>query len=178
MEKIRTKKKISIIGGPGTGKSTLARNLGKELNLQTYHIDAIHHTENWGIRDKEERDKIILEKVSEDKWVIDGTYRSTLEARVQSADLVIFLNYTPIAKLKGILSRYLKNKGKEKAEIPGCKERMDWEFITSTIKWDKTRGVAIKEALEKNKDKDVLVFKNRRKLNKWYKEEFNKKIEV
>lgn len=178
MAEIRKAKKISIIGGPGTGKSTLARNLGKELNLPTYHIDGIHHTENWGIRDKEERDKIILGIVNENKWVIDGTYRSTLEARIEKADLVIFLNYTTIAKLKGILTRYLKNIGKEREEIPGCKEKMDWEFITSTIKWNKTRGVVIKETLDKNKNKPILVFKNRRKLNKWYKEEFNKKIEV
>ena len=31
MKNIRNVKKISIIGGSGTGKSTLARNLGKDL---------------------------------------------------------------------------------------------------------------------------------------------------
>ena len=35
--------KIAIIGGPGTGKSTLANNLGKELNLPICHLDGIHH---------------------------------------------------------------------------------------------------------------------------------------
>ena len=59
--------KIAIIGGPGTGKSTLANNLGKELNLPIYHLDSIHHLANWVPRDKEERDKIILEKTQEPK---------------------------------------------------------------------------------------------------------------
>ena len=54
--------KIAIIGGPGTGKSTLANNLGKELNLPICHLDGIHHLANWVPRHKEERDKIILEK--------------------------------------------------------------------------------------------------------------------
>ena len=31
-------KRISIIGGPGTGKSTLANNLGRELELAIYHF--------------------------------------------------------------------------------------------------------------------------------------------
>lgn len=57
--------KISIIGGSGTGKTTLANNLGNELNIPVYHIDGIHHLENLEIRDKAERDKIILEKVNE-----------------------------------------------------------------------------------------------------------------
>ena len=51
--------KIAIIGGPGTAKSTLANNLGKELNLPIYHLDGIHHLANWVPRDKEERDNAV-----------------------------------------------------------------------------------------------------------------------
>ena len=46
--------KIAIIGGPGTGKSTLAKNLGKEMKLPVYHIDGIHHLKNWEIRPTQE----------------------------------------------------------------------------------------------------------------------------
>ena len=35
--------RVCIIGGSGTGKTTLANNLGKDLNLPIYHIDGIHH---------------------------------------------------------------------------------------------------------------------------------------
>lgn len=170
--------KISIIGGPGTGKSTLANNIGKELNLPIYHLDAIHHLENWEVRDSKERDKIILEKIEEERWIIDGTYKSTLEARVKKSDMIIFLNYSTIARLKGVFSRYLKNRGKEKPEIPGCKERMNWQFLKLVINWEKGRKKLIEEVLEKNKDKNIIIFKNRRKLNKWYNEKFGKRIEI
>lgn len=33
--------KVVIVGGSGTGKSTLAKNLGKQLNLPVYHLDGI-----------------------------------------------------------------------------------------------------------------------------------------
>lgn len=171
-------KKISIIGGPGTGKSTLANNLGKELNLPVYHLDAIDYFKNWQKRDEKERDEIILEKTAEEKWVIDGTYRGTLEKRVEKSDMIIFLNYSSIAKLKGIFSRYSKLKGKERPEIPGCKEKMDWTFIKFALTWNKVKRRTIEDILEKNKDKNILVFKNRRKLNKWYEKEFNRKIEL
>ena len=170
--------RISVIGGPGTGKSTLVNNIGKELNLPIYHIDAIHHLENWKVRDSEERDKIILEMINEEKWIIDGTYKSTLEARVKKSDMIIFLNYSTAARVKGVLSRYLKNKGKEKPEIPGCKEQMNWKFLKQVMKWEKGRIDLINETLEKNKDKNIIMFKHRRKLNKWYKNEFGKRIEV
>ena len=96
---IKNVNKILIIGGPGSGKSTLARNLGKELNIPVCHLDSIHHLENWQIRDNQERDKIIFKKVSEPKWIMDGTYRSTLETRIQNSDCVIFLDYSTISKI-------------------------------------------------------------------------------
>ena len=41
--------KISIIGGSGTGKTTLSENLSKNLNIPVYHIDGIHHLKDWNL---------------------------------------------------------------------------------------------------------------------------------
>lgn len=173
---IKDAKKISIIGGSGTGKTTLANSLGEILDIPVYHIDGIHHLENWAIRDSNERDKIILEKVLESKWIIDGTYRSTLQERLDKSDLVIYLDYSSFAQVRGILSRFFKNHGKEKKEIPGCKERMSFEFFMFVCKWRKTRRGEIVEKISKVDKGKVLIFKNRRQLNKWFKNEFGKKI--
>ena len=70
-------KKITIFGGPGTGKSTLANNLGHTLNLPIYHLDSICHLDNWVRRDKSERNKMIsflvgvIEEKRENLLVID-----------------------------------------------------------------------------------------------------------
>ena len=175
---MKNNKRISIIGGPGTGKSTLANNLERETNLPVYHLDGIHYLENWVPIGRDKRDKIILEKVKEARWIMDGTYTSTLNERIEASDLVIFLNYSTTARIKGIISRYLKNKGQEKLDIPGCKEKMNWEFIKCTIKWSKTKKKTINEILVEHEDKNILVFNRRKKLNKWYEKEFNKKIEI
>ena len=170
--------KISIIGGPGTGKTTLAENLGKELNLPIHHLDGKNYLENWIQRDTKERDNMILEIANKDKWIMDGTYRSTLEQRIEKSEMVIFLNYSTLAKVKGIITRTIKQGGKERPEIPGCKEKIDLEFIKLTMKWNKTKRKFIKEILEKNSDKEIITFNRRSKLNKWYKDEFNKGIEL
>ena len=173
---IKKSKKISIIGGSGTGKTTLAENLSKELKLPVYHLDGIHHLENWKIRDKDERDKIILEKVAEQEWIIDGTYRSTLKQRLQNSDFIIYLDYSSIAQVKGALGRFIKNRGKEKREIPGCKEKMSLDFLLWVWNWRKDKREVVIESLKKVETEKVIIFKNRRQLNKWYKKEFNKKI--
>ena len=176
--KISEARKISIIGGPGTGKSTLADNLGRELNIQVYHIDGINYLENWQQRDKEERDGIIREIIKKEKWITDGTYKTTLEERVKASDFIIFLDYSMIARLKGTMTRYIKNNGKEKKEIPGCKEQMNLIFFRFVINWKKTKGYMINDVLNRNSNKKIIIFKNRKNLNKWYIEQFGKKIEV
>lgn len=171
-------KKISIIGGSGCGKTTLSDNLGKVLNLPVYHLDGIHHLENWVVRDKDERDKIMMEKVSEEKWIIDGTYRSTLNERLDATDFLIYLDYSSFAQVKGVLGRWIKHRGQEKPEIPGCKEKMDLKFLSWVWNWRKDKRQDIVEAIKKLDDSKVLIFKNRRELNKWFEREFGKKIEV
>ena len=130
--------KISIIGGSGTGKTTLSENLSKNLNIPVYHIDGIHHLKDWKIRDKQERDRIILDLVKKDKWIIDGTYHSTLQKRLEKSDLIIYLDYSTFAQVKGALGRFIKNHGKEKPEIPGCKEQMSFKFFMFVLKWRKS----------------------------------------
>ena len=160
--------RISIIGGPGTGKTTLADMLGEKFHLPVYHLDGIHHLENWKTRDTEERDKIISKITSEKKWIIDGTYKTTLEERIKKSDMIIYLNYSKFARLKGILGRYLKNRNKEKPEIPGCREKMNMEFFKFTLNWDKNRALIVEEILKKYKDRNILRFKSRKQLLKWY----------
>ena len=171
-------KRICIIGGSGSGKTTLANNLGKQLHYPVYHIDAIHHLANWKERDKDERDNIIREKIKGKEWIIDGTYTSTLEDRFAKADYIIYLDFSTFTQLKGVLERYIKYGGKEREEIPGCKEKMSWEFFRWVLTWRKRKRKGILERLSKVDSNKVHIFKNRRQLNRWYKKEFNIKMEI
>lgn len=73
--------RISIVGGSGSGKSTLANILSNELDIPAIHLDGLNFEANWTEIDKNERDRIIVSKSDEQKWIIDGNYNKTLKER-------------------------------------------------------------------------------------------------
>lgn len=167
--------RISVIGGPGTGKTTLSNALSHKYNIPVTHIDGIHHLSNWEIRDKSERDKIILGIIEKEKWIIDGTYHDTLKARLEKSDFIIWLDYSTFQQLKGIIKRFLRQHGKERKEMSGCKERLNFEFIKYVIKYNKNKRHFIPDNLKNiNKDK-IIIFKKQKNLNKWLK---NQNIDI
>ena len=162
--------RISIVGGSGSGKSTLCTILSKELNLPAIHLDGINFESNWVEIDKNKRDKLIDTKASADKWIIDGNYSKTLKNRFEKSDLIIWLDYSTFAQLKGILKRFFTTINKERPEIPGCKERFNFTFIKYVITYNKKKRHLIEDNLTDIPKEKVLVFKNQNDLNKWLKD--------
>ena len=54
--------KILILGGPGSGKTTLANKWKKLFELPIINLDNINYKKDWISRDKKERDNIIQKK--------------------------------------------------------------------------------------------------------------------
>ena len=128
--------KILILGGPGSGKPTLANKLEKLFELPIINLDNINY--------KKERDSIIKRRINEDEWIMEGVYKSTLKQRADVADLIIFLEYPTHYLIFRIIKRYICNFGKEKKELGGCKERLTWNFIKYTLFFNQKKKVYMK----------------------------------
>lgn len=125
--------RIHITGNAGSGKTTLARELGKILDIDVFGLDKIVWKENWGITPKDER--VVLEKelTSKKSWIIEGV-SSTVR---QSADYIIFLDFPRETCLKRGLARSLKFLFTTRLELPeNCPEfkiihkliKLIWQF--------------------------------------------------
>ena len=85
--------KVMIIGCPGAGKSTFARELKDKTGLPLYHLDMIWHKPDRTNISKKEFDAKLAEIVRRDRWIIDGNYQRTLELRLKECDTVFLMDY-------------------------------------------------------------------------------------
>ena len=159
--------RISIIGGSGSGKSTLASILSNKLDLPAIYLDSINYKPGWVQRDKADVAADILAKSNDEKWIIDGNYNKTLKERLDRADLIIWLDYSTFAHVKGVLKRSIKNHDKEKPELPGCKERLDFSFFKYVVTYNKRKRPETVKLLENVPENKILVFHKQKDLNDW-----------
>ena len=92
-------KRVMIVGQPGAGKSTLARQLGARTGLPVVHIDHIHWTPGWVEREREEKLAMMRAAEREESWIIEGGLSATWDTRLPRADTVIGGSSSQAARL-------------------------------------------------------------------------------
>ncbi|WP_079508030.1 DNA topology modulation protein [Mesobacillus jeotgali] len=169
--------KVIIIGNGGAGKSTLARKLGKAINKKVYHLDALYWKPGWEMTAKDEWKAVLTEIMSEDSWIMDGNYGSTIEMRAEAADTIIFLDYSTARCLFGIVKRRIMYHGKSRPDMnEGCQEKLDWEFLKWVSEYRRKKAPVIIDLLEKFKftGKETHHFTHPRDADKFIAEQLVK----
>lgn len=160
--------RVIIIGCGGSGKSTLARNLSEKTNLPVIHLDKIFWKEGWVNISREEFNILLKEELKKDKWIIDGNYDRTLKERLKACDTVIYLDYSRITCLLGVIKRVLSSYGKSRADMAdGCPERFDLEFMKWIWNFNKNHRDDFYNILKAEREKSVYIFNNRKDCNKF-----------
>lgn len=101
--------KIAIIGCTGAGKTTLAKKLGVRFDVPVYHLDHYYWKPGWIESDLEMFKKKHQELITQSAWIIDGNQMATVAERVQTADIIIFLDIPRFICIWRVLRRWLKN---------------------------------------------------------------------
>lgn len=101
--------KIIIIGSCGGGKTTLAYMLSEKLSMEVYDLDDHFWHAGWVITPDDQWRQIQHELVGRDRWIISGTYTSTLDIRIDAADTIIFLDLPLWLCFWRVVKRKIKN---------------------------------------------------------------------
>lgn len=104
--------RILLVGPPGSGKTTLAFSLQKELNIPLFNMDYLYIS----LYEKFNRLPTQAEVLSELKqivnkhsWIIDGFYEDTFDFRLGYCSLVIFFDPPLYKCMYNVFRRGVKN---------------------------------------------------------------------
>lgn len=153
-------KRVMIIGGAGSGKSTAARMIGEALGLPVYHMDRdVYWLPGWQERPDAERRRIVGRIVAQEAWVFEGSYSGTFQQRLDRAEMLVWLDVPVWRRSLRVVRRSFKGWGRVRSDLAdGCKEdpRMLPDFlgfIWRTRRGARARAEALFEraAIEKHR---------------------------
>lgn len=171
-EAVKKLQKISVIGNPCTGKTTLSRALAAQYELPLIHVDSIQFLPEMKLRDPTETRKVLIEYSLGDEWIIDGLGPlKIIEDRFQKSDLVLVIRIPFWRNVLWIFKRQLKSLFFPREELPENSKEATFEQTVKLFRnmWNVQNGLWIQldriflRDIYKNK---VRYIRSVRELNK------------
>jgi len=162
-----THSKILILGGTGSGKTTLSKKISKITSLPHLSLDWIVYEKNWkNKRSSKERNKQIKELLRKPSWIIEGAYiEEWINPIIKKADNIIILHISKPVLLKRILLRYIKNKlGKKNRKKDSFKHML---ILLKFACRYKNKDFQIHKKLIEKQDKEYNVLKNKKQIKQF-----------
>ena len=116
------KKRIWIVGAPGSGKTTLARQLYVQLHYPLIQLDDLYWTKNWGRKDEQEFRKCVTVYSEQPSWIIDGDYPQVRDIIKSKYDCLILLQFSIRLSIYRIIKRTISGYFTDKSVCGDNKE--------------------------------------------------------
>ncbi len=102
-------KKIAVFGKPGSGKSTLSKNLASTTGIKLHALDSIVYRKNGDLVDRKIYDEVHQNILSSNNWIIDGFGPiESLYKRLDVADTLIYIELPYVISYWFVTKRLLK----------------------------------------------------------------------
>jgi len=161
-------KRIMVVGSPGSGKSTFSRKLAEISGLPLIHLDKEFWNDGWIETPRVEWVKKQRSLLEGAEWIVDGNYGGTMDIRLEKADTIICFKLSRAVCLLSYFKRVITNIGKVRPDMPeGCPEKFDFEFMKYIWDFPNKSGQKNINRLDEIKDKQIMVFKNRRQAKQF-----------
>ena len=102
-------KKIAVFGKPGSGKSTLSKNLAAATGIKLHQLDSIVYKSNGEMVERITYDRRHEAILSSNSWIIDGFGPvDSFNLRLEAADTLIYIDLPYIISYWFVTKRLLK----------------------------------------------------------------------
>ncbi|MBP5236956.1 MAG: adenylate kinase [Clostridia bacterium] len=154
-------KRILVLGCPGSGKSTFSRKLHDITGIPLTHLDNVWWKPDGTHISREEFDQKLAELMEADKWILDGDYSRTYEARIKACDTAVFLDIGADECLSGIRARI----GKKRPDMPWTETGPDPELETMVKRYEYENRPRLMSLLKDNPEKRTVILKTRKEAD-------------
>lgn len=100
--------RVSLVGVPGSGKTTVGRQLAESLDVPFVELDAIFHQPGWGELPRDDFRERVSEALTAERWVVDGNYSAVQDLVWQRADTVVWLDLSRSLVMRRIILRTIR----------------------------------------------------------------------
>ena len=101
--------KIAVFGKPGSGKSTLSKNLASATGIKWHALDSIVYKKNGDLVDRNTYDEKHENILSSSSWIIDGFGPiESFNKRLNVADTLIYIELPYVVSYWFVTKRLLK----------------------------------------------------------------------
>jgi hypothetical protein len=132
-------RRIHVLGGEATGKTTLAREIGRRLEAPVHSLDAVawivlgesefqvfdpdyQPSAKVAPRPVAERIRILRELAAAPSWVTEGKHLGWTSELLEEADLIVFLDHVPLWQaVRRILARTGRSAARESRRRRGLR---------------------------------------------------------
>jgi len=122
--------RIVVIGSTGAGKTTLAKQLAKSLNLHHIELDSLFWGPGWSESPKSKFANNLKSQMAPGRWVADGNYSFARDLIWPFADTAVWLDYPlPIIFWRLFLRTLRRTIGREQL-WNGNRERFINQFFS------------------------------------------------
>lgn len=155
--------RVSVVGCPGAGKSVFSAHLHSLTTLPLIYLDTMYHDSKHNYKnDVKGWQKAVGNIVAGQKWIMDGDFVNTFDARFEASDTIIFLDFPTLVCLLHAIRRRLDYRRHPRLEMPRhWKERLPLEFIGYILTYRKNERPKVINSLSKwERDRQILTFRS------------------
>jgi adenylate kinase family enzyme len=132
-------RRVSVVGAPGSGKSTVGRRLATSLGVPFVELDSIFHLPSWAELPVEEFRLRVRGAVSGEGWVIDGNYSAVRDIVWERADTVVWLDFSRPIVMRRLIARTMRRAFTREPLWNGNREPLSnfyrWDPQKNIIRW-------------------------------------------
>ena len=164
--------RIIVYGVTGSGKTTLAAQIGRRLGIPWHSVDDLMWEPGWVPVPAEEQRARITALCDETEWVLDSAYGAWLDVPLARADLIVGLDFHRWVSLTRLLRRTAKRLVRRTEVCNGNRETVKGVVAADSIVVWHFRSFARKRARMRRWHADpsgpqVVLFRSPGAVRRW-----------